>query len=330
MKLYACPACGLALAFHNLTCVCGAEVFFDIASDQFVTGAAGCSNRSAITCNWVASTGDGYCHSCMMTEVVPDKFHNENLSLWASSEEAKRWVLATLGRWGWFTPSDPGQKPIFHMMSEDTPAGEVQVMTGHESGLVTINVTEANPAERVARRLELGEQYRTMIGHYRHELSHFLFERLKERAGFHAQFRDIFGDESADYGEALKLYYSQGPAVDWNHNCITPYASSHPHEDWAETAAHLLHLTDITDSFAAAHLVSPSLPTALYDAYAEQDAERLIATGVEVGFALNHVNRSMGINDVYPFVLTPPVRQKLVAIHQWLSVPPQAAAVGSD
>ncbi len=328
MKIHACPACGAPLTFTNLTCGCGTEVYFDIVGDRFVSAATGCSNRSVIACNWLASGAAGYCHSCTMTEVIPDKFHNENLSLWAASEEAKRWVLATLGRWGWFTPGDPGQKPVFHLLSEDTRAGEAEVIMGHQKGLVTINVTEADPGEQVARRLELGEQYRTMIGHYRHELAHFLFERLKEQPGFHAEFRMIFGDESADYGEALQRYYGQGPSENWREWFITPYASSHSHEDWAETTAHLLHLTDITDSFAAASLVSPSLPIALYDAYAEQDAQKLISIGAELGLALNHVNRSMGIGDIYPFVLTPAVREKLMMVHRWLSASPQMTPGG--
>ncbi len=325
MKLYTCPACGLALAFNNLTCGCGAAIYYEIAEDRFVSEALGCNNRSVIGCNWAAPAGGGFCHSCTMTEVVPDKFHDENLALWEASEDAKRWVLATLGRWGWFAPSDPGQKPVFHLKSEETQAGQVAVIMGHEMGLVTINVTEADPVERVSRRLEMGEQYRTMIGHYRHELAHFLFERLKEQAGFHEQFRTVFGDELADYGEALKRHYSEGPTENWNERFVTPYASSHPHEDWAESVAHLLHLTDITDSFAAADLVSPSLPIVRYDAYAERDAGKLITVGVELGLALNHVNRSMGIIDLYPFVLTPAVRDKLTVIHQWLSASPQGA-----
>lgn len=325
MKLYSCPVCGGSLAFDNLTCGCGAEIFFDVANDWFVTGAAGCSNRNVVGCNWTAGADGGLCHSCRMTEVVPDAFHNENLTLWADSERAKRRVLANLGRWGWFTPNDAGQKPVFHLMSEDTRAGEVAVIMGHQQGLVTINVTEADHVERVSRRLELGEQYRTMIGHYRHELAHFLFERLRERPLFHQQFREVFGDESADYGAALERHYDQGPPDNWNDRFVTPYAASHPHEDWAECTAHLLHLTDITDSFAAAGLVSPLLPFAGYDAYLEPDAGKLISIGVEIGLALNHVNRSMGINDIYPFILTPTIRAKLAAVHLWLSAPPQTA-----
>jgi len=321
MRLFTCPECGSTLAFDNLTCGCGAAVFFDPAGQWFLTRAFPCKNRVEIGCNWAAQPGEALCHSCAMTEVIPDAFQNENRSLWAESERAKRWVLANLGRWGWFSPNDPGQKPVFHLMSEDTQAGEVEVIMGHELGVVTINVTEANPAESLHRRLELGESYRTMIGHYRHELAHFLFERLKHFPDFPDQFRAMFGDERFDYAAALERYYRYGAFTGWDQTYVTPYASSHPHEDWAESASHLLHLTDITDSFAAAGLVSPSLPGAGYDPYAETDAGKLITIGIELGIALNHVNRSMGINDIYPFVLTPAVRTKLMTIHRWLCVP---------
>jgi hypothetical protein len=325
MKLYTCPACGAPLAFNNLTCSCGTNVSFDAATDRFVSDGVWCGNRSTIACNWTAASDGPLCHACAMTEVIPDTANDENIALWRDAEQAKRWVLATVGRWGWFTPTDPGTMPVFHLMSEETRAGDVDVTMGHAEGLVTINVTEADPAERVARRVELGERYRTMIGHYRHELAHFLFERLKERQGFYEEFHSLFGDETADYAEALERHYGNGPPPNWNQQYISPYASSHPHEDWAECVANILHLTDITDSFVAAGLNSPSLSGHEYDAYAEGDAGKLITVAVELGIALNHVNRSMGISDIYPFVLTPMVREKLAMTHRWLSASPQEA-----
>ena len=190
---------------------------------------------------------------------------------------------------------------------------------GHDDGLVTINVTEADHAERVRRREDLGERLRTMIAHFRHEIGHFFFfKRLGPQPGFTGSFRDIFGDERADYGAALERHYGSGPSEGWTDNHVTPYASSHPHEDWAETFAHLLHLTDITDSFVAAGFSAPDLPGGPYDAYGEDDAARLIHIGAALGIGLNHINRSMGLQDIYPFVLTPVTRQKLVFAHSWM------------
>ncbi|WP_199223227.1 putative zinc-binding metallopeptidase [Oricola cellulosilytica] len=257
-----------------------------------------------------------------MTEVIPDTFHGENRELWAEAEAAKRWVLANLARWGWFIGGDSGPKPVFHMLAEQGRGGTASVIMGHDDGLVTINVMEADPAQRAQRRQALGEKLRTMIGHFRHELGHFFFfKRFAPQQGFTDSFRALFGDERGDYDKALETHYSKGPPAGWDERHVTEYASSHPHEDWAESFAHVLHLTDIIDSFAAAGLSSPSLSGAGYDAYRETDPERLIFTGVELGIALNHVNRSMGLGDIYPFVVTPPIREKLGFVHTWLQKP---------
>lgn len=320
MRLHTCPNCAAALSFESLACACGAAVAYDVDGDRFTPLSIGCANRETIGCNWAADAQDNLCPSCATTAVIPDTFHDENRALWAETEQAKRWVLSNLARWGWFVSSDDGPRPVFHLLAEETGIGTVPVTMGHADGVVTINVTEADEAERTQRRAELGERLRTMIGHFRHELGHFFFfERLAPQYGFTERFRMLFGDETADYGAALEKHYQDGPPADWNAHHVTPYASSHPHEDWAETFAHLLHLTDITDSFVAAGLQSPDLPGPDYDAYRETDTERLITIGAGLGIALNHVNRSMGLQDIYPFVLTPVIREKLAFVDRWMS-----------
>jgi hypothetical protein len=321
MRSFNCPNCGGPLEFENLACMCGAEVGFDPDTGGFVQLTTPCGNRTEIECNWVANEPGGLCPSCAMTEVIPDTFHEENRSLWADAEHAKRWVLANLARWGWFVSSDNGPRPVFHLLAESTSRGSVPVMMGHAHGVVTINVTESDHAERVQRREALGERLRTMVAHFRHELGHFFFfERLSPQYGFEERFRLLFGDERVDYQKALESHYRKGPPSGWNQNHVTEYASSHPHEDWAETFAHLLHLTDITDSFAAAGFSAPDLPFAGYDAYAEDDPARLITAGAGLGIGLNKVNRSMGLQDIYPFVLTPVIREKLAFVHRWMRV----------
>lgn len=319
MKIFTCPSCGEMLPFENLTCVCGAEVAFDLDSGKMVPAQTTCANRQVIHCNWTAPSDGALCPSCAMTEVVPDRFHDENVTLWAVAEECKRWVIANLARWGWFVSSDDGPKPVFHLLSEKTASGSVNVTMGHADGVVTINVIEADPAERVQRREALGEQLRTMTAHFRHELGHFFFfYRLQPLDGFTGSFRALFGDERSDYGAALERHYRDGPPEGWDRDHVTEYASSHPHEDWAETFAHLLHLTDITDSFIESDLTAPSVPGSDYDAYKDDDAQQLIAISVDLGIALNHINRSMGLPDIYPFVLTPKMREKLGFVHEWM------------
>ena len=328
MRVFSCPACHQTLFFENLRCVCGAEVAFDPEAAAFVAAERTCANRVAIACNWVAaepgsgavsrpapgSEGGALCRSCAMTEVIPQTFQDDNQALWARAEAAKRWVLANLARWGWLAEGDAGPRPRFHLLSEVVRGGEAPVTMGHDSGLVTINVAEADPAEIVRRQAEMGEPYRTMIGHYRHELAHYLFERLVEDAAFAEAFRALFGDERADYGEALKRHYGDGPPAGWEERYVTSYASAHPHEDWAETVAHLLHLTDIVDTATAVNLVWPTDTQVPPDAYATTDTEALVHSAVDLGLALNQVNRAMGLADLGGSI--PGFIKKIVALKQ--------------
>jgi hypothetical protein len=189
---------------------------------------------------------------------------------------------------------------------------------GHVEGVVTISVAEADPVLRTTRREALEESYRTMLGHMRHEIAHMLWWRLSLREDFLNAFRERFGDERADYQVALQRHYIDGPPPDWKQRFLTTYASAHPHEDWAETTAHLLHLTDIADSFVAAGLSSPELPTAGWDPYSETDADRLIYVAAHLTMGVNHVNRSIGLSDLYPFVLSNAAYEKLAFVHDWL------------
>ncbi len=323
MRLFTCPTCQSTLFFSSVECTaCGTEVTFDPAQPGHQPAVQPCANREAIACPWIAEEPGGLCACCATTEVVPDTLHGDNQAHWAAVEHAKRWVHGTLARWGWFLPTDPGPRPRYHLLAEETRHGEESVVMGHAGGLVTLNVTEADPTERVARREALEEPLRTLIGHVRHELAHMLWERLvAEHPSFQEGFRSLFGDESQDYAAALSRHYSDPPTA-WVDTHISAYATAHPHEDWAETAAHLLHLTDILDSAQACGL------TGAGDAYAQSDPQRLISEAVDLGIALNHVNRSMGLTDLYPFVLSEGVRTKLAFAHRWLSGDPALSGGG--
>lgn len=318
MKIFTCPACGGHLFFDNLVCSCGGEVAYDPGLQSFVSNGRHCANRHDIECNWLASDDADLCASCVMTTVRPDLSVSDNTLLWTKAELAKRKVLVGLYGWGWFDSQDPGGRPEFHMLSEATSTGLTDVTMGHASGLVTINLAEADATERVRRREDLGEPYRTMVGHFRHEIAHFLFERIAVSDEFHKSFRVLFGDETADYGAALARHYETGPPAGWQSIYVSAYASAHPHEDWAESAAHALHLVDMVDSFTAARLSLPNFADPNYDAYAEDDASHLLGIGLEVGVALNHVNRGMGVSDLYPFVTPLAVIDKLEFAHNWL------------
>ncbi|WP_447043692.1 zinc-binding metallopeptidase family protein [Vreelandella sp. H-I2] len=314
MRVFSNPVGSGSLWFDNLATADGTPVAYDPQARAFVPMPPFCINREIIGCNWIAPEEGAFCRSCAMTALAPDPNLPNAIPNWAQTEAAKRWVLDNLGRWHWFRPEDPGAPPVFHLLAE----GATAVPMGHVGGVVTISVTEVDPVLVTTRREALEEPYRTMIGHMRHEISHMLWWRLSLREDFLNAFREMFGDEREDYTAALQRHYQNGPPPDWKERYLTTYASAHPHEDWAETAAHLLHLTDIADSFAASDLSSPELPSHQWEPYAEPDAERLIYVAASLTVGLNHVNRSMGLPDLYPFVLSETARRKLAFVHDWL------------
>jgi len=314
VRVFSNPVGTGSLWFDNLATADHIPVAYDPQARAFLTMPPFCANRDVIGCNWIAPEQGAFCRSCAMTTVIPDPSIPNAIPNWAKTEAAKRWVLDNLGRWNWFRPEDPGARPMFHMLAE----GATPVPMGHVGGKVTISVAEVDPVLSVTRREALQEPYRTMIGHMRHEISHMLWWRLSLRDDFIAAFRTMFGDERADYPAALQRHYGEGTPPDWRTRFLTSYASAHPHEDWAETAAHLLHLTDIADSATAAGLSSPALPSPGWEPYAEPDAVRLITITASLVAAVNHVNRAMGLFDLYPFVLSDAAVDKLAFVHQWL------------
>lgn len=283
---------------------------------MFSAGEA-CANRDAIQCNWIAVPGMTLCRSCDMSDTVPALHVGDNRQLLERAERAKRWVLANLSSWQWFTDADRGMRPRFQMLSENVGTGRAQrIMMGHDKGEIVINVTEADELIRVQRRHRLGERYRSMVGHFRHELAHFLFDRLAAAPGFVEGFRSIFGDETADYDTALQRHYAD--PKDPGEWFITAYATAHPHEDWAETVAHLLHMVDFTDSFVSAGLSMTGLPGG-YRPYDDPDPDHLLSIAADVAIAINDINRALDNSDLYPFVLTPAIRQKMTFAHGWIS-----------
>ncbi|MFY0634135.1 MAG: putative zinc-binding metallopeptidase [Vannielia sp.] len=311
MQIFHCPACSEQVWFNNHHCPNGHALHFDPDAQAMVAG-VDCARRTAIGCNWTAGSEDGpLCRSCAMTEVIPDPEVEGAESRLARTEAAKRWVLAGLHRWGWFGPSDTGPAPRFELVADRTRHGPEKITMGHADGLITLDVAESSRAVQEARRERLDEDYRTMSGHLRHELAHYLFLRLsQDDPSFPDAFRNLFGDERADYGEALKAHYDNPKPAGGTH--ITSYATAHPHEDWAETVAHLLHLTDLVDSGYAVALAPGG------DAYGEPDALALIERAADFAMRVNHVNRALDLPDLYPFVLSDPVRGKLAFAHQAL------------
>jgi hypothetical protein len=135
--------------------------------------------------------------------------------------------------------------------------------------------------------------------------------------------RAIFGDDQLDYGAALQQHYKDGPPPDWQKSYVSSYATTHPWEDFAETWAHYLHIIDTMEmAHAFGVRVRPRRGDTRWleanievNPYEGVPIERIIDNWLPLTFALNSINRSMGQPDLYPFIITPPVIEKLGFVH---------------
>jgi hypothetical protein len=269
-------------------------------------------------CNWLVREGDSerLCQACRLNNVIPDLSNPENHKLWAEVERAKRRLVYSLNRLG--LPLVSKAEDAEHGLAFDIKAdvGSARVLTGHADGLITLNLAEADTVVREKLRVQLNERYRTLLGHFRHEVGHYYWERLVDAAEGGARlpaFRRLFGDETADYAQALQRHYSAEPAAAWPDSFISYYAAAHPWEDWAETFAHYLHLVDTLETahhFGFTSELSPRLSITK-----ASDFDLLMKEWTELTVALNALNRSMGLPDAYPFAISATVREKLAFVH---------------
>jgi len=315
MKTFSCR-CGNRLFFDNTQCLkCKGSVCFSLAKCQFVTfddealkskkgKSHPCLNYGSGLCNWLADGQDGLCLACRLNVETP--VEGENSKLLGNMEMAKRRLLYSL---------DALHLPI--MSQSEKPGGlgfalrrgteEAPVITGHADGLITLDLNEADPAQRAAIREKLGEDYRTVLGHFRHESGHYYWPLLFPSEKQKARCREVFGDERADYAQALSRHYSS-PSLDYENTHISSYATSHPWEDWAESWAHCLHIFDSWETAHAFGLLTSSKVPGPRERGRFSD---LLDGWSELMIALNSMNRSMGLDDAYPFSLAPAVREKL-------------------
>jgi hypothetical protein len=303
-----------------------------------------CGNSAHNACNWLlpADGSHQFCGACRLNRTIPNLDRPENLVLWQRLELAKHRMVYGLLRLGLPLAGrveDPAGLAFDFLADPESSwqASQERILTGHDEGLITINIAEADDAERERRRQDMAEPYRTLLGHFRHEVGHYFWDRLVRGGPWHEPFREMFGDERQDYGACLDAHHAYGPPADWQQRFVSAYASAHPWEDWAETWAHYLHLIDLLETAAnyrmAFTLPSPEGPMSVrcLDPYkamaglaAPQDASappaiglnELLTQGMGVSLVLNSLNRSLGQEDAYPFVLTTPVLNKLAFVHE--------------
>jgi hypothetical protein len=316
MRAFSCGSCGQLVFFDNDTCLrCRSALAFRPSTAEVVLLAPDdvrCQNHGLIGCSWLVEDGQAQCRSCRLTTTRPPAQDLDATARWADAEAAKRLLV--------FQAIELGLD-LSGLVFELKSGRHEQVITGHADGVITIDVDEADDVIRTRMRERMGEAYRTVLGHFRHEVGHYLWMTLVDQAGLHEGFRAVFGDERADYAHALEVHYANPAPAGWQDAYVSEYATAHPWEDFAETMAHYLHIRDVlqtASSFGLAvdgdHPVLAADPDVVEE---EPPSVRpLIDQWLPLTYALNAVNRSMGAAPLYPFVLAPAVIGKLDWVHR--------------
>jgi len=364
MKLFKCQHCEQLLYFENRLCeVCHHRLGYlpdaatltalepaqpeaETASSETLTwrtlakpsrAVRFCANAALDGCNWLvpANSEATLCAACRHNHTVPDLSDPAKRTAWHNLELAKHRLFYTLLRLKLPLANrldDPEHGLVFDFLAET--AAKPKILTGHENGLITLNLNEADDAEREKMRQTLGEPYRTLLGHFRHEVGHYFWDVLVRDGGYLQECRAVFGDDSADYNEALKTHYAQGPAPNWQDHFISAYATSHPWEDFAESWAHYLHIVDTLETAHAFGIriqprivKTPELRASMdFDPHQASDIETIIEAWLPLTFAMNSLSRSMGQADLYPFILSADAIQKLGFIHKIIHKPKMSTA----
>ena len=325
MRDFNCPNCGQRLSFENSLCLsCGSRLGFSLDDMALLVIASGadsehggavdsseyrlCANLHLAECNWLVEKGPvrKLCASCELTRTRPSDDDTKALAAFAAAEKAKRRLIAELHEL-----KLPTVGLAFDLLSSESQA----VLTGHHDGVITLDLAEGDDLHREQLRVAMDEPYRTLLGHFRHEIGHYYFYRLIDPSPAYSQrFRQLFGDPDANYQASLDRHYNQGPQLGWDDFYVSSYATMHPAEDWAETFAHYLHIRDTLDT-AAAFGFAPAGATFLRRVLGPSGFDTTIEMWLPLAWALNMVNRSMGKEDLYPFVLPPAVLDKMRFIH---------------
>jgi hypothetical protein len=333
MRDFHCPNCGQRLTFENSACLaCGSALGFSLDEMALLVITTGddadhagfvsasdyelCVNRHLAECNWLVPINypGGLCASCALTIERPNDADTAGLTEFARAEAAKRRLVAELhelklpivGR---------GQDPDYGLAFRLLSSAHEKVLTGHENGVITIDLAEGDDVHREQLRVEMDEPYRTLLGHFRHEIGHYYYYRLiAPSREYSARFNELFGDPDADYQEALDRHYSEGAPQGWHQHYVSSYATMHAAEDWAETFAHYLHIRDTLDTSAWSGF-APATATFDRPVLGPSAFATIIDMWLPLSWSLNMVNRSMGHDDLYPFVLPVAVLEKMKFIH---------------
>jgi hypothetical protein len=318
VKAFSCRVCGNALYFENSVCVsCTSKLGFSRGEQaivpvdeagRYVDADGGvwhvCRNLNLSGCTWLTDVPGGQCFSCSLTRTRPNDEDIAGLREYRVAEEAKRRLVVELDTLGF--PIVPRSEDADNGLAFDLlSSAEESVTTGHDNGVITLDLAESDDAHREKVRVDLDEPYRTMLGHFRHEVGHYI-EWQHVRGDLIETARGLFGNEEESYADAIERHYSEGPPAGWEREYISMYATMHPFEDFAETFAHYMHICDTIETASAHGLATVASPQSF-----TSFRDLVVGVWIPLSIALNQINRSMGKAPLYPFVIPAPVLEKL-------------------
>jgi len=344
-----CPHCASFAFLDWHECEhCGATLGYRFSSLGFLQTTDGiategdetwrhCANRDW-GCNWLVADSENAarCFSCRLSRTLPPR---DDTIAWEKLRDtgiAKRRLLVQLVELGLpITPFYEAEGGLgFDLLSSFSGT---RVMIGHANGIITLDLAETVDDYRETLRMRLGEPYRTMLGHLRHEVGHYYQQVLLRDDASWDECRALFGDERTSYQDAISRHYAQGAPAGWEASFISEYATMHPWEDFAETFAHYLHITGTLATAAAAGVVlDASRVPGIVDEdvvplsdYREAGVDRMLDDWHWLSLMFNRVNRAMGHRDLYPFTLEPPVVEKLTYVHELVAGASVTPAAGT-
>ena len=338
MKLFSCPHCGHRLYFENAPCLnCGNPVLYDPGEADFVLSAGDGRGSSApmsieCDCNWRAPEGQRFLPGLRPQQDHPgpvDRRQSRALDAGRSSPRSGRsircWRLACRSRRSRTRPTRPGSPSTSSPIRPGIGPGGEHVLTGHDNGLITLNVAEADSAEREKMRVEMGEPYRTLLGHFRHELGHYYWDRLiRDDAPRLRAFPGDFRRRARRLRRgAAAATMREGAPPDWQAHHISAYAAIAPlgglGRDLRPLSAHHRHAGDgacaefparrARDGAAqrtcraATRRQAPCRPSPQATPSAEPFST-ILERWLVLSEASNSINRCMGLPDLYPFVIS--------------------------
>ena len=201
MKLFQCTNCKNTVVFENNKCLnCSFKLGYSSYYNKIVSldPSVGswqveeldgktyeyCENYNHKVCNWLVdvSRGRKFCLACTLNRTIPHLLDDDNLEKWKHIEIAKHRLVYQLLRFRLPVvrkTKDAKDGFCFDFLAkDDLPEESKDLKTGHANGVITLLISEADPVVREQIKQQMAERYRTLLGHFRHEVGHYFWDLL--------------------------------------------------------------------------------------------------------------------------------------------------------